>query len=104
AGQTWQPGGAVAPDSAAPPACASRRMTLEPGCRFVVAPHFHLRAEWPGRLLVGAGVEEAGGCFFPRKPGRPPTADELPLLVQASDGPTAGEDLEACVCLFQLPI
>lgn len=78
-------------------------MTLQPGCRFVVAPHFHLPADWPRRLLVGSGVDEADGCFFPQQSWRPPTPDELSLLVRASDGPTPPEELEACVCLFQLP-
>jgi hypothetical protein len=78
-------------------------MTLQPGCRFVVAPHFHLPAEWPRRLLVGAGVEEVGGCFFPLPSWRPPTNDELALLVRTADGPLPAEELESCVCLFQLP-
>ena len=78
-------------------------MTLQPGCRFVVAPHFHLPADWTRRLLVGTGVEEADGCFFPHPSWRPPTTDELALLVRASDGPTSPEELAACVCLFQLP-
>jgi hypothetical protein len=76
-------------------------MTLQPGCRFAVAPHFHLRADWPRRLQVGAGVEEAGGSFFPRQSWRPATADELALLVSAADEPA--EELENCVCLFPLP-
>jgi hypothetical protein len=79
-------------------------MTLHPGCRFVVAPRFHLPADWPRRLLVGAGVEEVGGCFFPHPSWRPPTADELAALVQGLAEPTlTEEELEACVCLFQLP-
>jgi hypothetical protein len=78
-------------------------MILQAGCQFVVAPHFHLPADWPRRLLVGAGVEEADGCFFPQHSWRPLTPDELPLLVRASDGPTPPEELEGCVCLFQLP-
>ncbi len=78
-------------------------MTLQPGCRFVVAPHFHLTADWPRRLLIGAGVQEADGCFFPHPSWRPPTSDEQALLVRASDGPTPPEELDACICLFQLP-
>ena len=78
-------------------------MILQPGCRFVVAPHFHLPAEWARRLRVGTGVAEADGCFFPHSSWRPPTPDELPLLVRASDGPTTSEELEASVCLFRLP-
>jgi hypothetical protein len=34
-------------------------MNLQVGCRFVLAPHFHLPADWPRRLLVGSGVAEA---------------------------------------------
>jgi len=78
-------------------------MTLQPGCRFVVAPHFHLAADWHQRLLVGAGVEETDGCFFPLRSWRPPTPDELPLLARTSGGPASPEELEAGVCLFQLP-
>jgi hypothetical protein len=78
-------------------------MSLQPGCRFVVAPHFHLAADWPRRLLVAAGVEEAGGRFLPRRPWRPPAPDELALLVWAAEGPLPPEELEDCVCLFQLP-
>ncbi len=78
-------------------------MTLLPGCRFVVAPHFHLPADWPGRLRVAAGVEEDGGRFFPRPPWRPPSADELPALVRASAVPAPAQGTEDCVCLFALP-
>jgi hypothetical protein len=78
-------------------------MTLQPGCRFVVAPHFHLPADWPRRLRIGAGVAEAHGCFFPLPSWRPPTTDELAVLVRASVEPMPPEELEACVCLFQLP-
>jgi hypothetical protein len=77
-------------------------MTLQPGCRFVVAPHFHLPGDWSRRLLVGAGVEEADGRFFPRSSWRPATPDELALLVRA-EGPAPAEELEDCVCLFPLP-
>jgi hypothetical protein len=78
-------------------------MTLQPGCRFTLAPHFHLSVEWPHRLLVGAGVEQHDGRFYPSPSWRPPTTDELSVLVRASDEPAAPEELEACVCLFQLP-
>jgi hypothetical protein len=78
-------------------------MTLEPGCRFIVAPHFHMPANWPQRLSVGAGVEETDGCFVPYPSWRPPTTDELAVLVRVSDRPTSSEELEASVCLFQLP-
>jgi hypothetical protein len=78
-------------------------MTLQPGCRFVVAPHFHLTADWSRRLLVGAGVQEDGGGFFPLPSWRPPTGGELLLLVGDSAEPAPAGELENCVCLFQLP-
>jgi len=78
-------------------------MILQAGCRFVVAPHFHMPLDWSRRLLVGTGVEEADGCFFPHPSWRLSTTDELSLLVGALDAPTPPEQLEACVCLFQLP-
>jgi hypothetical protein len=78
-------------------------MTLQPGCRFAVAPHFHLSADWPRRLLVGDGLEEIDGCFFPRPSWRPPTAGELAGLLPNSAEPAIPEELEACVCLFHLP-
>jgi hypothetical protein len=78
-------------------------MNLLPGCRFVIAPHFHLPADWSRRLLIGAGLEEVDGCFFPHPAWRPPTDDELAVLVRSPDGPVPPEDLETSVCLFQLP-
>jgi hypothetical protein len=78
-------------------------MNLQPGCRFVVAPHFHLPAEWPRRLSVGAGMEEVDGDFFPHPSWRPPTTDELAVLLRTSAEPASPEELDACVCLFQLP-
>jgi hypothetical protein len=76
-------------------------MTPPPRCRLAVAPRFHLAPDWAARLAVGAGVREAGGRFFPRGPWRPPTADELPLLVSCPGRDPEG-DAEAG-CLFQLP-
>jgi hypothetical protein len=78
-------------------------MTLQPGCRLAVASHFHLVADWPRRLQIGAGVEEANGSFFPCSPWRPPTPDELALLVQSTEERVPPEEREGCVCLFQLP-
>jgi hypothetical protein len=78
-------------------------MTLQPGCRFVVAPHFHLPADWPRRLLVGAGVDEADGGSYSREAWRPPTADELAVLLGPSDEPTSPQEAAESVCLFQLP-
>jgi hypothetical protein len=78
-------------------------MTLQPGCRFAVAPHFHLTADWPRRILVGAGVEEADGSFYPRSTWRPPTADELAVLLHVPDEPTSSKEVESSLCLFQVP-
>jgi hypothetical protein len=78
-------------------------MNLQPGCRFAVAPHFHLPAEWPRRILVGAGVEEIDRCFYPRATWRPPTADELAVLLRSSDDSPSPEEVESSLCLFQLP-
>jgi hypothetical protein len=78
-------------------------MILQPGCRFVVAPHFHMPADWPRRLLLGAGAEGARGSVLPVPAWRAPTAEELALLVWNSAEPPPPERLEACVCLFQIP-
>src|SRR5262249_43944915 len=79
------------------------RMTLQPGCRFAVAPHFHLPIDWPRRLLVGTGVEQANGSFVPRGPWRPPTTDEMSHLVLGPAGPTFPEEPDPLVDLFRLP-
>jgi hypothetical protein len=79
-------------------------MTLQAGYWFAVAPHCHVPVEWPSRLLLGPGVVEAGGRFFPIPSWRPPTPDELALLLPASDGALSSQDAEASVCLFQLPV
>lgn len=71
-------------------------MMLQPGCRFVTAPQFQPAADWPQRLLVGAGVDAVDGVFRPRPAWRPPTADELQALL-----PTA--EPAPSVSLFQLP-
>jgi hypothetical protein len=78
-------------------------MNLPPRHRFTVAPHFHLPLDWSRRLLIGATAEEAKGWFPRLDVWRPPTSEELRLLVRAPDGPTPPEELEDCVCLFQLP-
>ncbi|MBL8797370.1 MAG: hypothetical protein JNM56_25940 [Planctomycetia bacterium] len=74
-------------------------MTLLPGCRFAVAPHFHLPGDWSSRLLIGAGIAEADGGFIPRSSWRPPTAAELSVLVE----PPPLANLEDVGCLFLLP-
>lgn len=76
-------------------------MPPPPRCRFAVAPRFHLAADWAGRLAVGAGVWESAGRFFPRGPWRPPTAEELALLVA---GPESGAEPDTETGrLFQIP-
>lgn len=70
-------------------------MTLRPGFRFAVAPHFHLPADWPRRLHVG-GIADDGS----HGPWRPPTADELPHLV---GHPAGGVGPDPVVELFRLP-
>jgi hypothetical protein len=77
-------------------------MNLQPGCRLAVAPRFHLPADWTRRLLLGAGVTESEGHFFPEPSWRPPQTNELPLLARGPEEPTSPTELAACVCLFQL--
>src|SRR5262249_13178350 len=75
-------------------------MTPPPRCRLTVAPRFHLTPDWSGRLAVGAGVREGDGRFFPHRPWRPLTADEMHLLVSSAEhGPEDADD----GCLFQIP-
>src|SRR5579872_4970459 len=98
-------------------------MTLQAGCRFVVAPRFHLTVDWPERLLLGVGWEETNGGFFPRASWRPPSADELTILCDPVAGvgtpppvprsrgrstdpghrPRSLDKLDDAVCLFKLP-
>jgi hypothetical protein len=78
-------------------------MNLTHGHPLAVAPFFRLSVDWPGRLLVGGGVEEEQGRFVPRPPWRAPTAAELSALVP--DRPPAERgDLSGCLCLFALPL
>jgi hypothetical protein len=78
-------------------------MTPQHACRFAVAPHFHLPTDLPRRLLVGARVEEVDGAFFAPASWRPPTTDELAVLLRTAAEPTSLEELDGCVTLFQLP-
>src|SRR5262249_3479552 len=103
AGTRREGGRGSAPSGTGVPARASPRMNLQPGCRFIMAPHFHLAADWSRRLLVGAGVEEVNGCFFPLHSWRPPTNDQLVLLPPPSGKPTPPEGLAASLFLVQLP-
>jgi hypothetical protein len=77
--------------------------TFAPGYRFVIAPHFHLPADWSRRLLIGQGWEELDGCFFPCPSWRPPTAEELSILLRDPAEPITSEELATAICLFQLP-
>jgi hypothetical protein len=72
-------------------------MNLQPGCRVIVAPHFHLTPDWSRRLSLGSGVEESNHYW------RAPTEGELALLVGA--GPSLPTSIERAdfFCLFQLP-
>src|SRR5262249_8907689 len=81
----------------------SCRMTIRSGCQFAVAPHFHLPFDWSRQLFIAAEVARSDGCGLPRQAWRPPTPDELSLLVRTFDGETRPEELSDCVCLFQLP-
>jgi hypothetical protein len=75
-------------------------MTREPGCTFAVAPHFELPADWQQRLLIGTGVDETDGRFFPRGPWRAPDTAELSHLVAGVGGANASDTR---VQLFKLP-
>ncbi len=72
-------------------------MTLHPGCRLAVAPHFHVEPDWPARLRLGQGVVEEDGRFFPRPPWLAPTGAELALLTAPPEGDGDG------LWLFALP-
>jgi len=88
-------------------------MKLLPGYRLAVAPRFHIDADWPTRLRLGAGTEVGDDGFFPRGPWREPTADELAALVAAPPPgvlPVIGEPTavpapspDDHVLLFQIP-
>jgi hypothetical protein len=78
-------------------------MMLLPGFRLVVAPHFHLAIDWPGRLALGARVEPTAQGPVARPPWRPAGADELAVLLLDPTGPTARAELPGCLCLLVLP-
>jgi hypothetical protein len=78
-------------------------MTLRPGFRLVVAPHFHLAADWPGRLSLGARVEQTPRGPVARPPWRAAGADELAVLLPDPTRATARAELPGCLCLFVLP-
>ncbi len=73
-------------------------MTLQPGYRFAVAPHFHLPIDWSRRILIGSGIDAIDGRFLPRDSWRAPTTEELGLLIHPST-----DLLDEGVTLFALP-
>jgi hypothetical protein len=75
-------------------------MRQESGCTFAVAPHFELPADWERRLLIGTGVEECNGSFFPRGPWRSPDAEALSRFVT---GPPPSNAPDVRVDIFKLP-
>jgi hypothetical protein len=79
-------------------------MTLLPGFRLAVAPYFQLDADWPGRLSLGARVEQTAGGPVALPPWRPAGADDLAVLVLDPTRPTAREELLGCLCLFVVPV
>jgi hypothetical protein len=78
-------------------------MTLLPGFRLVVAPHFHLTIDWPERLALGAEVEQTPEGLIAGPPWRPPIAEELAALLLDPAGPLSCVDLDHCLCLLVLP-
>jgi hypothetical protein len=78
-------------------------MTLQPGVRLAIAPHFHMATDWAARLQVGTGVDEADGCFFPRPCWQALTSDDLSALVQVSQEAATAQALDTCLSIFQLP-
>ena len=79
-------------------------MTLLPGFRLVVAPHFHLAIDWPGRLSLGAPVEQSAQGLVARPPWQPASADELAVLILDPTRTTARAELSGCLCLLVLPV
>jgi hypothetical protein len=78
-------------------------MTLLPGVRLVVAPHFHLDIDWPGRLSLGARAEQTDQGLVAHPPWRSARPDELAVLLLDPAVPTARTELPGCLCLLVLP-
>lgn len=78
-------------------------MNLKSGFRFMVAPRFHISGEWSQRLLIGSGVQEINGSFFPRSSWRPANAEELSILIADSSESESLDAAGKCISLFQLP-
>ena len=77
-------------------------MIMPPGCRFIVAPHFHMPLDAPRRLLLGPAVREIESRRQPITAWRSPNADELAMLQPAEDAATSPEG-HGTVALFHLP-
>lgn len=69
-------------------------MQLRSGIRLAVAPRFHGPASWRDRLALNSGVECLGDAFVPRSDWRPPSAEELTLIV-AETAPAGTDDMLA---------
>jgi len=54
---------------------------LQPGLTLGVAARFHVRSRWAERLCLNGGIERVDAGLHPRADWRPPTADELSMLV-----------------------
>jgi hypothetical protein len=78
-------------------------MTLLPGVRLVVAPNFHLAVDWPGRLSLGARVEQTAQGPVARPPWRPVSTEEMATLLLDPNGTTTRAELPGCLCLLVLP-
>jgi hypothetical protein len=70
-------------------------MTLLPGARLTVAPHFHLPIDWRERVQIGT--------LAPRPSWRPAGADELAALLADPTAAPSREELCGYVCLFGVP-
>lgn len=72
-------------------------MSIMPGYRLGIAPHFHLPIDWSERLQLSSGLLEEDGRVVPRLPWRCPTEAELRVLIADV------VELDSCVHLFHLP-
>ena len=77
-------------------------MTLSAGLRLVVAPNFHIEVDWQSRVQLGTAVELSSLGLVPPSTWRPPSAEELALLV--SPERPATEHLNGFLPLFVLPV
>jgi hypothetical protein len=73
---------------------------LAPGIRLVGAPSFHDPLPWGERLRLNTGVDFDADRVVPRADWRPPSPDELRLLIGAAG---TGADTGACLALFNIP-